>query len=356
MRRRARWRWGCVAGSVLSLLSANMEGLAQSASGMEQQQAKALFDEGKALSANGDCEAAIQKFKESIATDPGDPQVEISNRFLIAECQITLGRLLSAHSTFLEAKTTAIKHNRTADAQEAEQKAVELEPRIPRLKIVVEQDELKAGMKVWVNGKAWVPGNWNRGELVDGGEYLVEAQASGSDKWSSRVRVEGEGKTREVVVPKLVAKAGEEGADAMGKPLDYRFWLGLGGVAVGTAGLITGGVYGSRYSDSKLMEEQYWNRVDDPANNRNDACVQPMLTEQVEADCDKLQAQVDESKALSQKTVGFLVAGGIVTAAGLGTLIWYYLDKPEAKKDDKSLRILPGAPGTWAGIGIGGTF
>lgn len=131
--------------------------------------ADALFEEGRALMASGDNEAACTKFEESQAIRPG-----IGTLFNLAECHEKIGKLVLAYREYAEvAERTKVALQ--ADREKiARERLTALEARVPRVVIVVPDDQKDA--KVELDGTELPPAGWNVPQPLEPGEHKVRAQ------------------------------------------------------------------------------------------------------------------------------------------------------------------------------------
>jgi len=159
-------------------------------------EADALFDEGlKAMDA-GDHAAACAKFGESQRLDPS-----IGTQFNLGLCNAALGRTASAWTSFVAAADGAAKKREAERYTAARKRALELEPRLVRLRLVVA--EPPEGLVVTRDGAPIPPAQWNVAVPIDPGPHVMTASAPGRRRWSRTMTIGEEGTTLSIDVPAL---------------------------------------------------------------------------------------------------------------------------------------------------------
>jgi serine/threonine-protein kinase len=159
--------------------------------------AEALFDEGRTLMEKGDVAGACRKFEESdrLDTAPG-------TLLNLAGCYERLGKVASAWATYRRAAPLARERGQTEREKFARTRATELEPRLPRLRILVPDQSKVEGLTIARDGKDLAASLWGQSLPVDPGTVQVTVSARGRESWSGRAEL-SEGKTEELVVPLL---------------------------------------------------------------------------------------------------------------------------------------------------------
>jgi hypothetical protein len=204
------------------------------------QDAVALFEQGRALVAQGNWAAACPLFNEAHRLQKDAVGIAMN----LGECYAHIGRTASAWSAFREAEFQAKKQNDPGRAQYAHEQAALLEPKLSRLKIdaeptpglIIHRDDQEVGAGVL--GTAFP---------IDPGPHKIEATAPGYRVWSTTVIIGPERDQQSVAVPALgKAPAGAEPdgrADSAGRPGGSgQRTLGFAAVGVGGAGLLVGAV------------------------------------------------------------------------------------------------------------------
>jgi hypothetical protein len=214
-----------------------------------------LFEQGRALIAEGQVSEACQKFTESQRLDPGGGTL-----LNLARCHEQEGRLASAWSEFQAAQSLARDGGRPDREAEAAYHISALEPRLSRLSIVVPAAADVTGLMVERDGRELGRGAWSTAIPIDGGEHVVRATAPGRQPFTATLVIgrELDQQTIEVPIlatsplpmtlPPLAAPAASPAA-AMPPPLveaetftpERLRWLGIGSVALGVVAWAAGG-------------------------------------------------------------------------------------------------------------------
>jgi hypothetical protein len=232
-----------------------------------------LFDQGRALIAEGQVAEACLKFEESQRLDPGGGTL-----LNLARCHEQEGRLASAWSEFRVAQSMAREGGRPDREAEAAFHISALEPRLSRLSIVVPAAADLPGLAVNCDGRELGRGAWSTAIPVDGGEHVVRATAPGRQPFTATLVFarELEQKTLEVpilstlalpVLPPVVASAATSRPAATPAPLAEKEtftperlrWLGIGSVALGVVAGAAGGYALATALDAKHeAQEDCW--------------------------------------------------------------------------------------------------
>jgi hypothetical protein len=174
----------------------------------------------------------------------------------LAICHENVGKFASAWGEFRAVEQQARAANREDRVKLARERAAKLEPRLARLKIVVPSGSKVTGLVVKVDGEAKGEPLWS-GVAVDPGTRTVEASAPGKKSASLQVKVDDEGTTVPVTIPKLedeqVAKPspmpdlgdGSDGAEQEEYEKNRsRKTTGFVVGGIGLAAMAAGGVFG----------------------------------------------------------------------------------------------------------------
>ncbi|MDC3984464.1 hypothetical protein [Polyangium jinanense] len=158
--------------------------------------AEALFKAGRDLVKKGDYAAGCPKFEAALALNPS-----AGTMLNIARCHEHDGKLATAWEDYHRART--LNRETAGDARKRElddianQGIKDLEPRLPRLKVVVTAPP--AGIEVSRDGKDLPSGAWGEALPVDPGKHEVSARAPGRKPRTFEVTLE-EGKTSTVEI------------------------------------------------------------------------------------------------------------------------------------------------------------
>jgi hypothetical protein len=337
-----------VANAVTAVLALAL--LAPSARAQERDPAaaQALFDEAQALMNAKRFAEACPKLAESLRLDPG-----IGTQFHLASCHEHEGKLASAWAAFLEVASLAAATGQDARAKAAKRRAALLEPRLPKLKIVVPPVARASGLEVTRDGVMVGQAQWDLALPVDPGDHQVEVTAPGRRAFAGAVTV-AEGATATLQVPQLEAAteapaakplsgtpvpepeaapapvqaqpspvSEAPAADASSGPPALAIVLGVGGVVFVGAGAALGLVAGGKNDDSKKHCDP-----DDP-NLCGDRGV---------------ELRDDAYLFGNLATVGFLVGGAAIATAAV---LWITSDDTESagKGATVSLAATPSSVG-----------
>jgi hypothetical protein len=157
-----------------------------------------LFQEGRALMAEGRIPEACLKLEESQRIDSGGGTL-----LNLALCHEREGRLARAWSEFKEAELVARADSRRAAEVEAANHVGALEPRLSRLTIVVSASAQVEGLVVERDGRVVGRGAWSTAIPVDAGAHIVRATAPGREPFSATVVMAPESDARTVEIPVL---------------------------------------------------------------------------------------------------------------------------------------------------------
>lgn len=274
-----------------------------------------LFDEADRLMGEGKVNEACPKYAASMKLDP-----QLGALLHLADCYAKNGQLASAWGSFREAQEMAQLRGDDRAALAKEQ-AAKLEPRLSRITIIVPPRSNLQGLEVRVDGAPITAGAWGVATPIDAGSHGIEARAPGHDTWSSSIDVTGETQSVRVEIPLLTQSPAAPpptrgGGDGMGRTDDVSTpWPALGwvGVGVGAVGLGLGGVF--------LVQKQ--GKLDD--RDRVCGASYECTTEEQVREIESLTQDADTANTLA--TASF-VAGGVLLAAGMATLIFAPSRKP----------------------------
>jgi hypothetical protein len=162
----------------------------------DQDKARALFKDGRALASEGKYGDACPKFEQSLKLDVG-----IGTKYNLADCFEHVSRPLAAQTLFLEVADLAHASGQREREDAARARASALDSAIPRLVIDVKVGSPK--LEIRRDGAVVEPKTWGAPLPVDPGPHEVEATAPGRKPWSSKVDVRLAGSPVTVAVPEL---------------------------------------------------------------------------------------------------------------------------------------------------------
>jgi hypothetical protein len=297
--------------------------------------AEALFRDGKALMNAGDYRAACPKLAESFRQDAATGTL-----LALALCQEGEGKLASAWASFSAVVGRAQQEGRQDRVKAAREKVAALEPRLPRLTIVVTREQGGSYTpEVKRDGVVVPEAAWSSATPIDPGEHVVEASAPGRAPFRVDVPAAREGERVSVVVPVLAVVSGAAAAPskiearateaspertAVSAPeaahatvpapgveperergMSGLSWAGIGAGALGVASLGVGTYLGVR----AMKEDQ---TSEDAGCSRT--------TGFCPSERGGLEANEKARQAAGLSTV-FFVAGGVLTAGGVALYI-----------------------------------
>lgn len=290
----------------------------------------ALFKEAKALLSQGRFELACQRFAESYKAEPS-----VGALLNIADCQERAGKLVAARSSYVEAHALAMKKSDPDRALFADNRAKELDARVPRLRIELPEPNAR-GLVVTIDGVP-VPDNGQKEPvLLDPGAHRLQASAEGRALVSREVSIPASEHEVYVAMPPFESAsfasseppAADEtfSAHDRGSRIDLAFPSFVAGGGLIAGGLIVGAVAIVR-----------WNDFLDQCPDRK--CADERT---------RFEARpAHDSAQLFATTSTVLVVSG-VALVGLG--FFFHL------RDDRSAVIVPAAGPRTAGAQLVGSF
>jgi hypothetical protein len=159
--------------------------------------AQSLFDQARGLMAEERWSEACPKLEESQRIDPAGGTL-----LNLARCYEGAGRLATAWATFKDALSTARNEGRADRAQEAEERIRALDPRVPKITLLLAS--AAAGTTVKDNDNVIAEVAWNHPVPVDPGQHRIVVQAPGRVGWQVTVGLRA-GEKRELRVPELMS-------------------------------------------------------------------------------------------------------------------------------------------------------
>jgi hypothetical protein len=214
----------------------------------EKAAAEALFEEGTSLVEKGELKTGCEKLAASQELDPA-----LGTVLRLGDCYDRLGRTASAWASFKQAAAMARASSQPDREAIANERVVDLEARLSRLKLVVAENAANE-LQIKLGGVVIPPASWGSPLPVDPGVQHVEASAPGHQTWSTDFQVATGSASSELEIPALepspVAAADprfpapvvDPERDAARPGSGQRtFGYVLGGV--GLAALATGGVF-----------------------------------------------------------------------------------------------------------------
>ena len=307
---------------VLCLVSLPITRAAYAQSGTLQQQADALFVEGRELLEKGKFPEACAKLARSAELSPA-----VGTLTNVGYCNEQLGKFRSAMNAYAEAEALATAVGDQKRAAFAKERFAAVEPRAPKLVLRLTPPEAR-DLTLKRNGLAMPKTDLDHPVAVDPQDYGLEVVAPGFVTWKSTVVVRGDGAVVTVVVPPLEREAAQIAAAraetftlrrvaAVGLGALSMFAIG-GGVAVGLAAK-------SRYDDASSHCDK--------------------------AGCDATGASIQSGAAAQGNVATALIALGILS--GGGAVYLWITGAPERQVAPARAVRLDVSP---RGATLGGTF
>jgi hypothetical protein len=191
-RPRRRFIWLALAASVVLSGHAHAE-----AGPQERATAEALFQDGKRLLGAGKIGEACRKLEESQRLD-----ARAGTLLALAVCHQKEGRIATAWVEFREALSLAKKAGRPDRVALAQKEITAIEPKLPRLAIVVPKEAALPGLTLKRDGEEFGQASWDTAIPVDPGDHAVEANAPDRKSWQVKLSI-AEGEEKKVTVPVL---------------------------------------------------------------------------------------------------------------------------------------------------------
>jgi hypothetical protein len=293
----------------------------------EAAMAQQLFEEGRRLLSAGSAEAC-PRFEKSQALDPG-----LGTLLNLAACYESVGRVASAWRAFTQAEQQAGAAGERKRQKVAHDRAVALEPRLPRLVIRVAGTTDSAshagpdGLTVRRDGQRMPAVELGEPIPVDPGPHLIEAEAPDHVPFRiSLIAEEGKLATVDVQLaavpapdPQEPGAGGRDGAPTVERPGRTRRLVGL----------VTGGVGVAALGGSLLLaldaRSSYQGAFEDGACNE--------MTDE----CSEAGYQTTRD-AIRQGNIATIVGGVGLVAVAAGVYLW--LSAPDGSEPDSARTLL----------------
>ncbi|MGH7281530.1 MAG: hypothetical protein ACRELY_08415 [Polyangiaceae bacterium] len=275
----------------------------------DQAAARVLFEDGMKLETAGNYNEACPKFEASLKRYSG-----IGTRGKLAECYEKIGKTASAWALWSEVAAFSHKNMEPDREAYANEHAKNLEPLLSHLVVNVAPANQTAGLIVKRNGEVVDAATFGVAVPVDPGKVTIEASAPDHTSWTQDVDVAEKGSVT-IEVPALVL------APVQPKPIldqppqetksSWQKPVGMIGVGVGAAVVVTGAVFG-------LVASSKWsNAFTEGCTHDNNVCTTQ-------------QGYDDSHSANTFATLSnvFIISGVVV--AGAGAVLWITAPKDHA--------------------------
>lgn len=310
-----------------------------------QAQGRALFNDGTALFARGDFEAACPKFEASLKAYPG-----IGTRGKLAECYEKLGRYASAWAAYREVAQLAMRSGDPVREQVASARAKALEPKLSYVTISLAPSNDSPGLVIKRGGVELERAKLGSAEPVDSGAIAVEITAPGRKAFSTQLTAV-QGQSVKFDVPSLVPSGSDsappppppppppketltEPPGVHGDPPAWQKPTGLVVLGLGVVGLGVGTVFG-------LSARSKYNSAFEGGGGCDRATKQ----------CDAPgQASIDDARSKATLSTILFAAGGALTVAG--AII--FITAPSSRS--RALTVAPTGYAGGGGLSLSGTL
>jgi len=294
--------------------------------------AKALFDQGKTLFAEGKYGEACVKLEASFK------QKELSGtRGLLGACYEKIGRLASAWAAFRDAAVMAERQGNAERAQASREQAAELFPKLAYVTIDARAIVKVPGVKVTIDGNEYASNALGDPIPIDAGQHLLEATALDHQPWKHTIDIL-DGEKQQTAISALVEDPTRR--LALQKRVDderrvarnrKRIALGLTGGGVVSLGVAT---------TLAIMARSGWNRAKDLGCDDSGSCEDAAG-----------RREVDRAATRADLATYFGGAGLLLVGAG----VFVYVTTPKARSE-RELRVVPAIASRSAGVLLEGRF
>ena len=269
--------------------------------------AESLFQDGRKLMEAKNYKEACPKFLASQKLAPA-----LGTLLNLADCYEKAGQLASAWVRFREAVALAQRLGRADREATAHDRASKLEPRLIRLKITAQQQNVD----VTLDGNALDPAVLGTLLPIDPGKHTIEATAKGKKPFRTTIETSERVKSPAVEIPALEdepqAKVEpppqpkppdpdkDKDKDKDKEPregMSTQKILGIAGMSAGVVGVAVGSIFG-------LRTKSKW-----------DEALDGHCDQRAECDREGLQLAADAKNAGNISTIAF-IAGGVFLVGG----------------------------------------
>jgi hypothetical protein len=294
--------------------------------------AKALFDQGKTLFAEGRFGEACNKLEASYQLN------KLSGTGgLLGACYEKIGRLASAWSAYRDSAAIAEKQGNGERAAAARASAAELEPKLAWVTIDASAALKTSDVKITIDGVARPPGAFGGPIPVDAGQHLIAATAVERHSWTRTIDIQ-DGEKQQLAIPALVEDPSRRLALAKRLAEERRIARTRKRVALGLTA--AGGVSLGVATGLALLARSTWNHAQELGCNDSGSCTDAAGAREVD-------------RAAQRADIATYVAGGGALLLGAGVFV--YLTSP-TPRSERELRVVPTVGPGGAGVTLGGRF
>jgi hypothetical protein len=268
----------------------------------DQAAARVLFEEGMRLYGLQKYDEACPKFEASLKRYSG-----IGTRGKLAECYEQVGKTASAWALWSEVAAFSHKNMEPDREAYANEHVKSLEPKLSHLTVTIQPANKVPGEIVTRNNAAIDDAALGLAIAVDPGKVVLEATAPNHKVWTQTVVVAPQASTN-IEIPALEDAPPQPLPDQeLGRtPVEHSSWqkpVGMIGVGVGAAVLVTGGIFG-------LVASSKWSSA------FSEGCSHGSNV------CTTQQGFDDSHSANTFATLANVFVIGGVVVAGAGAVLW----------------------------------
>ncbi|HEY1555749.1 MAG TPA: hypothetical protein VGF94_13015 [Kofleriaceae bacterium] len=285
--------------------------------GPHEDQADALFQEGKALEKAGNTIEACGKYESALHLNPNAIGIILN----VALCDQNAKKFASAYKLFSDARNRAREQNLPEQLKAAEEHLVQVADNVAHVALAFAEPPTD-DTKIVVNNEI-VPRDGANDVLVDEGDVGIEVSRPGRVAYAAKISI-GKGEHRAISIPALALPVTmKTGRHAFGMIVTF------GGGAIAATGVVLG-----------LVARSNYNAQFDNGNCSKEAGV--LLCNQ--------QGQPKTESARTLGNVGTAIGIGGVVVAGVGAYLWFF-----GHHDDK-LAFVPQVDPQQVGFAAVGRF
>ena len=179
--------------------SASVCSLAQGETDKDLDRAKALFEDGRRLMAEGKYDSACGFFQDSLAAARG-----IGTKFHLADCEEHRENFSKAQALFLEVAEQAREAGQADRERLARDRAAAIDEKLAHLKI----DQDVPSVDILLDGRTLTGSEAQELLAIPPGKHRIVASAPGKKPWTKEIDVPKAGMFAIVTVPRLEDAAG----------------------------------------------------------------------------------------------------------------------------------------------------
>jgi hypothetical protein len=308
-------------------------------------QADALFTRAKKLADVGQMAAACPIFAESYKLDP----TAVGVLFYMGACHESTGKIATAWTTFREARDAARRNRQQDRVKIADARIAALEPRVPRLRLVLPPDAAEQGWIIRRDDVVLSSTAWETEIPVDPGMCKIEVLAPGHRPYATTALLL-EGATTKVEIPALepdviplrgipVSERSRPPSPPPPEELDRGSWTSMHTAALAVGGVgVVGVAIGTAFGVAAASD---WSDADERC-----------ATSGSPRRCDAagIAAHEDATSKATVSTTAFVLGGAAVAT---GVVLW--LVAPPLDRQPSSDLALADGPGD-LGLGLRRSF